>query len=96
MRKKTNSLIFMAVATLVNLVLLFVTLVAGIVILSLLPISDSPNAYAIGIFVVFLLGIVISFTIYSKLVKWATVKFNLEDKLDPLLTPKRNRRDKRD
>lgn len=86
----------MAVATVVNIALLFIFIVFGIVILSLLPLSENPNAYSIGIFVVFLLAIILSFTIYSKLVKWATVKYSLEDKLDPILTPSRNRKNKRD
>ena len=58
----------MAVATVVNILLLLLFLVAGIV----------------------------SFSIYSKLIKWATKKFDLENRLDPILTPRKNRRDNRE
>ncbi len=95
MSKKTNSIIFMAGATVLNMVLLFLFLLLGIIILGLLPI-ESANVYSIGIILVFLLSIVLSFLTYSKLVKWATARFGLEEKLDPIFTPKRNRRNKMD
>ncbi len=96
MNKKANSIIFMAVATLVNLVLMFVLIVLGIVLVSLIPFGDNTSLYSVCIFVVFFGAIFLAFKIYSKLVEWATEKFSLEQRLDPLFTPKRNRRDKRD
>lgn len=96
MNKKANSILFMAIATVVNILLLLLFLVAGIVILSLLPFADNPNTYSIGILVVFFLSIILSFSIYSKLIKWATKKFDLENRLDPILTPRKNRRDNRE
>ncbi len=97
MNKKTNSLIFMAVATVVNIALLFAFVVAGIVLVSFIPFSEeNAGLFSMAVFIVFLVAIILSFLIYTKLVKWATVKFNLEDKLDPLFTPKKNRRDRRE
>lgn len=96
MNKKTNSIIFMAVATVVNLVLMFVLIILGIVMVSLIPFGDNTSLYSICIFVVFFGAIFLSFKIYSKLVEWATVRFSLEEKLDPIFTPKKNRKDKRE
>ncbi len=96
MNKKTNSIIFMAVATVVNLVLMFVLIILGIVLVSLIPFGDNTSLYSICIFVVFFGAIFLSFKIYSKLVEWATVRFSLEEKLDPIFTPKKNRKDKRE
>lgn len=96
MNKKTNSIIFMAVATVVNLVLMFVLIILGIVLVSLIPFGDNTSLYSICIFIVFFGAIFLSFKIYSKLVEWATVKFSLEEKLDPIFTPKKNRKDKRE
>lgn len=96
MNKKTNSIIFMAVATVVNLVLMFVLIILGIVLVSFIPFGDNTSLYSICIFVVFFGAIFLSFKIYSKLVEWATVRFSLEEKLDPIFTPKKNRKDKRE
>ena len=38
------------------------------------------------------LSIVSSFLIYNKLVKWIIVKFDLENKLDPLFVSKKTRK----
>ena len=93
MSKKTNSIIFMAVATLINIALLFVFIVGGIILVSFIPFSEeNQGIFSLAIFAVFLLAIVLSFTVYNRIVKWATVKFDLENKLDPLFTPKKNRR----
>lgn len=84
MSKKTNSLLFMLIATVLNLLLLIVLFVLGFIILSFLPIQDNQSLLMLGIAVVFILSIVLSFLLYSKIVKWAIAKFNLEDKMDPL------------
>ncbi len=84
MSKKTNSLLFILAATVLNLVLLILLFIIGFIILSLLPLQENQNLLMGGIAVVFILAIVLSFLIYSKIVKWAIAKFNLEDKMDPL------------
>ena len=88
----------MLVATLVNLVLLVLFFVLGFVILGLL-LSHFPaieGAAPMLMLAIFALSIIGSFLIYSRLVKWATEKFDLENKLDPLFTSKKNRRRKED
>ena len=37
-------------------------------------------------------SIVLSFLIYSRIIKWASARFNFEENLDPIFTPKKNRR----
>ena len=88
----------MLVATVLNLVLLMIFFIVGFVVLNLVinkfPSIDS--AIPVLTILVFVVSIFGSFFVYSRIVKWATAKFNLEDKLDPLFTPKRNRRNKED
>lgn len=96
MSKKTNSLIFMLLATLLNLVLLIVFFILGFVILNLV-ISAMPENVAvvqIGIVLVFVFAIGLSFFVYSRIVSLLTKKFNLEEKLDPLFVRKGSRRPK--
>ena len=88
----------MLIATLVNLVLMVIFFIIGFVIVGLLM-AHAPSlesAMPVLTLAVFALSIFGSFFIYSKIVKWATVRFQLEEKLDPLFTPKRNRRNKLD
>ena len=96
MIKKTNSLIFMLLATLLNLVLLIVFFILGFVILNLV-ISAMPENVAvvqIGVVLVFVFAIGLSFFVYSRIVSLLTKKFNLEEKLDPLFVRKGSRRPK--
>ena len=96
MSKKTNSLIFMLLATLLNLVLLIVFFILGFIILNLV-ISAMPENVAvvqIGVVLVFVFAIGLSFFVYSRIVSLLTKKFNLEEKLDPLFVRKGSRRPK--
>ena len=96
MSKKTTSLIFMLLATLLNLVLLIVFFILGFVILNLV-ISAMPENVAvvqIGVVLVFVFAIGLSFFVYSRIVSLLTKKFNLEEKLDPLFVRKGSRRPK--
>ena len=44
------------------------------------------------ILIVFIGAIALSFMLYSRLVKWAMKKFDLEDRMDPIFSSKRNSR----
>lgn len=92
MSKKTNSLVFMLVATLLNLVLLVIFFIIGMVLISLFA-NAYPDSSMIPVLmvVVFLAAIAGSFLIYSKIVKWANKKYSLEDKLDPIFGGKNRR-----
>lgn len=92
MSKKTNSIVFMLLATLLNLVLLVIFFFIGLLLVSLYASAYPESGLTpVLMILVFLLAIGGSFVIYSKLIKWANKKFALEDKLDPLFTPKRHR-----
>lgn len=91
MNKKANSVIFMIVATVVNIVLMAVFFLVGLVVLNLLA-SAFPDTALIPalILIVFIGAIALSFMLYSRLVKWAMKKFDLEDRMDPIFSSKRN------
>ena len=88
--KKTNTLLFMLLGTLVNLVLLMFFIVAGFVILSVLVAKVPSLESYVGILTVvaLILALVLAFLVYSKIVKWLTAKHGLEDKLAPLFGSK--------
>ena len=98
MNKKTNSLIFMLVATAVNILLLCVFFILGLIVLNLIAavLPDDSSIIAILMVVMFVGVIVLSFFVYSKLAKWVIKKFDLEEKLDPIFSNKNNRRNRLD
>lgn len=89
--KTANTIIFMLVATVLNLVLLIVFFIIGFLLLSLVM-NAVPNMgeglAAILVLLVFIFAIGMTFFIYNRLIKWATVKYNLNDKLAPLFSRK--------
>jgi len=97
MNKKANSIIFMLIATLVNVLILCLFFIVGMVLVGLYANSNPDSALLpVLIIAVFLVSIVGSFFIYSKVVKLINKKFNLEDKMDPLFSSKKNRRGRTD
>jgi len=88
--KKTNTIIFVVIGTLVNVILAIVFVVALLVIASLAKDFIGNAKSAILPFIVFL-GIFISMMVYQRLSAWVIKKFKLEDKLDPLFTSRRRR-----
>lgn len=90
MSKKTNTVWFMLVATIVNLLLLVLFFVIGFKIISLyLNVNPESTIAPLLIGLVFLGSIVLSFLVYSKLVKFVVNKYKLEDKMDPLFGGKK-------
>ena len=88
----------MLVATLVNLVLLMLFLIIGFVAMGLIVsnIEGAESFMPLMLLLVFGFSIFGSFFIYSRLVKWASVRFDLEDKLDPLFSSRKNIRRRND
>ncbi len=88
----------MLLATVVNLVLLLALFIIGFVVIGILgaKFPSLQDALPVLILLVFAVAIFGSFFIYSRLVKWVSAKYDLESKLDPIFTPKRNRRNKED
>ncbi|MGN0906992.1 MAG: leader peptide processing enzyme [Bullifex sp.] len=94
MNKKANSIIFMLIATVVNLILLMIFFILGFVILNFVvsAMPDNAAVVQVGVILVFVVSIGLSFFVYSKLVNFVTKKFSLEEKLDPLFVRKGSRR----
>lgn len=95
MNKKTNTLIFMLIATIVNIVLLCLFFGIGLIIINVIA-SFFPESGLVPalMILVFLAAIVLGFFAYSKLVKWAIDRFNLEEKMDPIFSSGRKGRGK--
>lgn len=94
MGKKGNTAIFMLVATVLNLVLLSVFFIVGLLIVNYL-VTLFPESETFGVLMIFLLfigAIAGSFFVYTRIVNWAVVKWNLEDKLDPIFRPRSSRK----
>jgi len=88
--KKTNTIIFVIIGTIVNVILAIIFVVALLVITSWAKDFIGNAKSAILPFIVFL-GIFISMMVYQRLSAWVIKKFKLEDKLDPLFTSRRRR-----
>ncbi|MBR1918209.1 MAG: hypothetical protein IJ831_01135 [Spirochaetales bacterium] len=100
MNKKVNTLIYMLVATLINLLLMAVLYIAAFIAYALF-ISysgidpESPVLILLAL-VCFIVPVVLAFIIYSKIAGWAINRFNLEDKMGSLFTFGRRRRNRED
>lgn len=94
MGKKANTLLFMVIATVLNVVLLGAFMLLGIFLVGKLnqwfpSLSESAMAPPLLLLAVFIISTVLAFFIYNKIVKWANKKFHLEDKLYPFFSPRR-------
>jgi len=92
MNKKLNTVYFMLAATVLNLlILILLAVILGVSIGTLyqkLNINSEGFSLAAVIFILFG-SIAGTFFLYSKIVKWAMNKWNLEQYLDPLFRRKR-------
>ncbi len=97
MSKKTNTILFMLVGTIVNILLLGLFFVLGFILLSFYLNANPESTIApLLIGVIFLGSIALSFLAYSKIVKFCVTKFDLESKMEPLFGGKRKPVKKRD
>ncbi len=84
MTKKQNTIVFILVGTVCNLVMMLLISFV-LIILSALLFSDY-IAYAIPVCMI--AGIILGMVIYQRAATYIISKFNLTDKLDPLFTGK--------
>lgn len=96
MNKKGNTVIFMIVATLVNIALLAIFFILGFVLLGLAlskwpSLASSQIAASLLTLLVFVGSIGLTFFIYNRIVMWANKKFMLEDKLYPFFSGRKKR-----
>jgi ABC-type methionine transport system permease subunit len=90
MNKKMNTVIFVIVGTLVNIILAIAFVVILVVLAGFARDLIGPAKSVILPFIVFL-GIFLAMMLYQKLTMWVIKRFNLEDKLDPLFVSKRRK-----
>ncbi len=97
MTKKARTVLLMIAATLFNIVLMIVFFILfSLILFGLLP-SVFPSmleSQAMGfVLPVLWIGGTIgcTFFIYSRMIRWASAKFDLESKLDPIFQPKKAR-----
>ncbi len=81
-KKKINTILFMVVATLFNVALIFVFFILLMFLLSLIMkyTNMSENAFTIGSVIVIVLSFVLSFFVYKKAVEWANNKWDIGPK----------------
>lgn len=91
MTKKQRTLLFIlggtVVSVFITLLLVFLFFLGTIYFL-----KDSPEAVGKVFPFIFISAVILGMIIYQKLVKFVIVKYNLEDKLDPLFASKRKNR----
>ncbi len=90
MNKTANLIIFFIVAFVFNIVVFLVFIVAILLLVQLImgPNGD-PNVYMVVLFFGFLVSIVLTFLIYSWVMKRVVTRFNLEKHIPQLFKKKR-------
>ena len=90
MNKKSNTLIFILVATVLNILLTIALMFVGFILVSYIAsITNNTTIVPFVLMGVFVAALLLSFFIYGKAVRFVIKKFNLEDKLDPLLVKRK-------
>jgi Na+-driven multidrug efflux pump len=85
MSKKTNSMLFILIATIVNIVITLVCMLLLLLLYARLICPHlPPESAAWGIPVIFICAIVISFLIYRAGIKFFSKKIDMEKNFDPL------------
>lgn len=95
MSKKSNTAVFMLVATVVNLIFVIAFAILGLFIFGQIfpDTAEDSTAMPFVLFgLCFVAPVVLSWLLYSVILKFVVKKFNLEDKLAPLFAPRRGRR----
>ena len=90
MNKNLKLALFLLGATVFNVVLMFVFIIA-IYIVTIRLMGDNPNAVVLQIVLLvgFIASIVLTFLIYGKLMKWLQAKYNLEQHFPQLFKKRR-------
>jgi hypothetical protein len=88
MTKKQNTILFIILGTVAN-VIISMTLITVLLVAAMLIFKEN-SVYALPFLVIG--GIVLGMFVYKKLTTLVVTKFNLTDKLDPLFIRNRNRR----
>ncbi len=81
MTSNTKMVLFFLLATVFNILLMAILVIAFWVVAAVIPV---PNLRLIILFVGFIGSIVLTFLAYGAIMKWATVRFNLEKHIPQL------------
>jgi len=84
MNKKTNTILFMLGATVVNIVLMLAIFLGLGALVGLLPIQIGPQLTFVVFIVLFVGSIALTYFIYHRIVKWISNKWNLDDYFEPI------------
>ena len=87
-KKKSNTAIFMVIATVINIVLMTVFMLIGYILLVRFANPDKPEAGQIWLIVIFIGSIILAWFVYSRMIKWYTKRVDVNEKFAPLITPK--------
>lgn len=90
MSKKSNTVWFMVGATVLNVVIMLILFVICFLLITRF-VDPSSTLVPLWLGLSFLVSIGGSFYLYSLAIKWMSRKFNLEDKLAPLITRRKKR-----
>ena len=85
MNKKLNTVIFVLVGTIVDLILAFVFILIFLYLVVKVEPLVGDKAYILTP-VAFIGGILLAMVLYQRLSVWVIDKFNLHDKLEPFFT----------
>ena len=90
MNKNLKLALFLIGATVFNIVLMFVFIIAIFLVASrLMGNNPNPVVFQIVLFAGFIASIVVTFLIYGKVMKWLQAKYNLEQQFPQLFKKKR-------
>ncbi len=90
MNKKVNTVIFLLVGTVVNILVMLLLLIAFLYLIGFIftPETDG-NVVTVATLTAVMLSVVGSYFIYSKLVKFVNKKWDIEQWIEPLFRRKR-------
>ena len=88
MNKKTNTVLFILGATVVNILVMLIVLVVGLILIAQLPESFQENAGQIIIIVLFF-AIAISFVSYNRFMKYLSRKIDMDKYFHPIFKQRR-------
>ena len=86
MSSNSKMVLFFLLATVFNILLMAILVILFWVIAALVP---APNLRLIILFVGFIASIVLTFLAYGRVMKWVTVRFELEKHIPQLLKNRR-------
>ena len=89
MNKKTNTVLFILGATVVNILVMLIVLVVGLILVARLPESFQESAGQIIIILLFFIAIAVSFVSYNRFMKFLSAKIDMDKYFHPIFKQRR-------